>query len=252
MSKRQAKMKSESYIEQAIVQLLSLKIRSGSSMTEVRELINSCLTEACLTIGARPKPRGLDIHKLGSILRAWHTESPYLTFDGLPRPLPTAGRISLKALIRRFYSADRVNRVYERLLEARLIRRHGKDEWVPVSRSARIAQVSPESLDHVSAGIVRYIETVTRNVTAKSEEDLLFERSCQVTNLPASEFHSFREYVGQQAIAFLTAIDDWLENRSKNSKRSAASHCTAGVHTFAFVMGKSDRKAIASKKVESS
>ena len=246
MARRQVRTKNESYIEQAIVQLLALKIRAGGSLTEVRAMVNTCLAEALHSAGKRPKSGGLGIHRLGSILRTWHTESPYLTFDGLPRPLPTEGRLSLNSLIRRYYSADRLNPVFERLLEARLIRRHGSDKWMPVGRTARIAQVTPESLEHVSQGIARYVETVNRNVTAKHEQDLLFERSCQVTNLPASEFNSFRDYVGQQAIAFLTSVDDWLENRSRVSRKSAARHCTAGVHTFAFMIenrvGKDSRK----------
>ena len=247
MAKRQVSTKDESYIEQAIVQLLALKLRTGDSLTEVRAMVQRCLAEAILSAGKRPKSRGLGIHRLGSILRTWHTESPYLTFDGLPRPLPTEGLLSLNSLIRRYYAADRLNSVFERLLEARLIRRHGNDEWMPVGRTARIAQVTPESLEHVAQGIARYVETVNKNVTAKHEQDLLFERSCQVSHLPASDFNSFRDYVGQQAIAFLTSVDDWLENRSKSSKRSAARHCTAGVHTFAFMIenrvGKASRKA---------
>lgn len=246
MDKRQSGTKNESYIEQAIVQLLAQKIRAGDSLTEVRAMVKICLEEAVISAGKRPKSRGLGIHRLGSILRTWHTEAPYLTYDGLPRPLPTEGRLSLSSLIRRYYASDRLNPVFKRLLDAKLIRRHGNDEWMPVGRTARIAQVTPESLEHVSQGIARYVQTVNRNVTAKHEQDLLFERSCQVNNLPASEFNSFRDYVGQQAIAFLTSVDDWLENRSKASKKSAARHCTAGVHTFAFMIenrvGKPPRK----------
>lgn len=237
MPKRQASIKGEKYIEQAIVQLLSLKIRAGSSLSDVRTFAQRCLAEAGRSAGTRPKSQGLGIHRLGSVLRTWHTESPYLTFDGLPRALPTSGRLSLKSLIRKYYAAPRVNLVFQRMIEASLIRRNHNGEWIPVGRSARIAQVSLESLEHVSQGIVRYVETTTRNVTAKREQDLLFERSCQVTNLPMAELDEFRQYVDQQAIAFLTAVDDWLESRSSRAKRSKTRRCTAGVHAFAFVTG---------------
>jgi hypothetical protein len=256
MPRLDAKLRGENYIEQAIVQLLSLKMKAGSSLVEVRQLVKECLTEVSLSAGAGPQFRGLGVHKLGSILRVWHTEPKYLAFDGLPRPLPTEGRQSLKALIRRFYPADKQSFVFERLVSTKLIRRHAADVWVPVGRSARIAQLSPESLEHVSAAIVRYMETVTRNVTAKREQDLLFERSCQVVDLPASEFDAFRKYIGQQAIAFLYAVDDWLVRRASLSKGRAARKCTAGVHAFAFMIenrsGKSSRVVLKSRSRRSS
>jgi hypothetical protein len=172
-------------------------------------------------------------------LRTWHKDAEFLTFDGLPRPLKIEGRSGLKTLVRKFYSAKKCDEVFKRLLEAKLIQLHGKDEWVPSGRTARIPQLSHETLEHLSEGVARYVETVTRNVTAKREQDVLFERSCKVTRLPAEEFDAFREYVGQQALAFLTAVDDWLEGRSAMSIKTRSRLCTAGVYTFAYMAANS-------------
>lgn len=236
-------MKTEQYIEQAIVQLLSLHIKSGHPIGEVNALVQRCLDEAKLTAELGPRNRGLDIHRLGSVLRAWHKESAYLTFDGMPRPLKTRGRYSLKTLVKKFYPSETFEVVFERMLQAELIRGDGRDHWVPSGQTARISQqLSLETLEHLSEGIARYAETVTRNVTAKTEQDVLFERSAKVTQLPVAELNAFRKYVSQQALTFIIAIDDWLESRSAANTCSTARRCTAGVYTFAYVVANNERR----------
>jgi hypothetical protein len=178
---------------------------------------------------------GLDIHRLGSVLRSWHKETKYLTADGLPRPLPIVGRHGLKSLIKKHYPAEKFDVVFKRLLDTNLIKTHGEEKWVPSGRTARITQLSHETLEHLAEGVARYVETVTQNVTAESQEDVLFERSCKVTRLPLAQFGAFRDYVGQQALAFLTSIDDWLESRNLSEGNQERPFCTAGVYTFAYV-----------------
>lgn len=245
-------MKAEQYIEQAIIQLLSLELKSGHSLVEVKALVRRCLVEASLTAKLGSRHRGLDIHRLGSVLRTWHKETPYLTFDGRPRPLKPTGRSSLKSLVRKFYPSERFEVVFARLIEAKLIRSCGEDQWEPSGQTARISQLSLETLEHLSEGIVRYVQTVTRNVTAESERDVLFERSAKVTNLPTSELDAYREYVGQQALAFIIAIDDWLESRGVSSKKSDAQRCTAGIYTFAYVVTDGEVRGVRSSKVRKS
>lgn len=240
-------MKTEQYIEQAIVQLLSLHIKAGHSIAEVDALVRKCVREAKITAKSGPRHRGLDIHRLGSVLRTWHKEAQYLTFDGTPRPLKGDGRYSLKTLVRKFYPSETFEAVFERLLEAKLIQRYGSDQWVPSEQTARISQLSLETLEHLSEGIARYTETVTRNVTAKSDQDVLFERSAKVTGLPVSEINAFRQYVGQQALAFIIAIDDWLESRSVTTLKSKARRCTAGVYTFAYIAAEGEKRPTPAK-----
>lgn len=241
MAQSQSEMKTDDYVEQAIVQLLALKIRDGASTPQLKLFANECLQQAIQWSKTKPAYRGLDIHRLGSVLRSWHKETEYLTPDGLPRPLSAQGRTSLKSLVSRFYPAEKFAIVFKKLLETKLIKKLEGRKWVPSGRTARIPQVSHETLEHVAEGVARYIETVTKNVTAKSEQDVLFERSCKVKKLPAEEFGAFRDYVGQQALAFLTSVDDWLESRSSKLNRSKGRHCTAGVYTFAFIAEENKR-----------
>lgn len=231
-------MRSENYIQQAIVQLLALRLRAGSSISELKEFTAHCLDEATRCAGSAERQQGLDIHRLGSILRTWHAETKFLTEEGLPRALRRNGRNSLKTLIGAYYPVGKVDIVFKRLRAANLIRQEGRDTWLPAGRHARISQPSYETLEHLSEGIARYVETVTNNVTATSDRNVLFERSCKVTRLPTNEFDAFRDYVGEQAIAFITAIDDWLESRNAPKGASPAKVRTAGVYTFAYI----DRK----------
>jgi hypothetical protein len=230
-------MKAEQYVEQAIVQLISLQIKSGQPITEIESLVRRCIKKARETAKSGPRNKGLDIHRLGSVLRTWHRDARYLTFDGMPKPLRAEGRLGLKTLVKQFYPNDAFNVVFDRLLEARLIRSTGGDQWLPSGQTAAIPQLSLETLEHLSEGIARYVETVTRNVTAKSEKEVLFERSAKVTTVPTSELESFRKYVNQQALAFIVAVDDWLEGRSAANKDPRTPRCTAGVYTFAYAVG---------------
>jgi hypothetical protein len=227
-------MRSDAYIREAIVQLLSLKLRAGDTVDSLSQLTNKCIEKARRNSAAANVSHGLDIHRLGSVLRSWHTEAKFLSQEGTPRPLLLSGRNSLKTLIRQHYPAKLVDRVIRRLREAKLVKRNNKGAWIPTDRHARISQPSHEILGHLSEGIARYVETVMNNVSAKDNDDVLFERSCKVTRLPITEFKNFREYVSEQAAVFISTIDDWLERRNVVTKSSKKTQ-TAGVYTFAYV-----------------
>jgi hypothetical protein len=235
MSNPSSSVKTERYVEQAIVQLLGLKIQAGASKADLLRLTEDCIKQALRTNKTVTRYRGLDIHRLGSVLRSWHKETKYLASDGLPRPLLATGRNSLRSLVRAHYPAEKFEVVFQRLLDTKLIKPSAGGGWMPSGRTARIPQLSHETLEHLAEGVSRYVETVTRNVTTRDEKRVLFERSCKVTCLPKGEFAAFRDYVGQQALAFLTAIDDWLEGRNQPSKKGTSNLCTAGVYTFAYV-----------------
>jgi hypothetical protein len=234
MDENARKMKTETYVEEAIVQLLSLKLRSGSTMEDLIAFTSKCVAVAQKNSGGTSKSQGLDIHRLGSVLRAWHTETQFLAANGAPKALKRNGRNSLGTLVRLYYPAKMYELVFQRLRAANLITRYGRDTWLPTGRHARISQLSYETLEHLSEGVARYVETVTGNVTAKTPNGVLFERSCKVTRLPPREIKFFRAYVAEQATAFITAIDDWLESRNAPAKTRAGVR-TAGFYAFAYV-----------------
>jgi hypothetical protein len=233
MEEFERKMKTETYVEEAIVQLLSLKLRAGSTLDEVKSFASKCIDIAGKNVEHTTKTHGLDIHRLGSVLRAWHTETRFLDENGAPKPMKKKGRNSLEALVRLYYPVKMHTAVLQRLRAASLIKRSSRDTWLPTGQHARISQLSYETLEHLSEGVARYVETVTGNVTAKNQNAVLFERSCKVTRLPQHEIKYFRAYVAEQATAFITAIDDWLESRNAPST-SRKRLKTAGLYAFAY------------------
>jgi hypothetical protein len=239
MNRRDKNRREESdrFLRQALVGFMGLVLRAGTSASELRAISAQCAQRAVEESSSNGREPGLDIHRLASILRSWHKETRYLSTDGYPSPLLLSGKTGLRSLIGAYYPPSKMGVVFNTLKRAGLIRRHGKSRWVPTEAHVRMATDSQETLDHVSEGVTRFLETVANNVNARSKRDLLFEQSCKVRRLPTSERGPFRAFVRQQAIAFLTAVDDWLEARveSGSRRRSKQRTCTAGVFTFAYI-----------------
>lgn len=238
MKSRKGKLsETDRFLRHALVGLLELKLRSGASTTEVRALIGECIELAAGEGTLSGRKRGLDIHRLASVLRAWHKETRFLSVDGRPAPLPLNGKRGLRGLIRAYYPQAPVAAALAALRRAGLIRRQRGDRWLPTQAHVRISADSQETLDHVSEGISRFLETVLNNVNSHSKTALLFEQSCKVRCLPTSNAPAFKVFVRQQAIAFLTAVDDWLEARVEvpARTRTKSKTCSAGVFTFAYM-----------------
>jgi hypothetical protein len=238
---------SDQFLRQALVGLLQLKLGSGTSLAKVRALANTCVDIAAGEVPIIGRQQGLDIHRLGSVLRAWHKETRYLSPEGKPSALPLIGKGGLRGLIRAYYSDAQVTPAIEALKKAGLIRKkHRTNHWLPTEAYARISVDSQETLDHVSEGVSRFLETVLNNIQANSKTALLFEQSCKVRRLPITEAAAFRSFVRQQAIAFLTSVDDWLEARAVSSVRKAPKRktCAAGVFTFAYLDAKNRAKIL--------
>ena len=238
MKSRNSKLnESDRFLREAFVGLLSLKLRSGTTLDGLRDLVDECLRLVGEEYSKGGKQQGLDIHGLGSVLRSWHKETRYLAEDGTPLPLKLAGKGGLSGLIKNFYPTPKIPAVIAALKHAGLIKKSGNVTWLPTEAYARVSAQSQETLDHVAEGVSRILETVLNNINSTSKSNLLFEQSCKVRRLPRASATEFKMFVRQQAIAFLTAVDDWLEARVRKTDRTPATSktCSAGVFTFAYI-----------------
>jgi len=235
MNTHQTMNESERYAREAITQLFGLQLRAGTSVRALRKLVADCLSIASNSVAGAKLERGLDLHRLGSVLRTWHKETKFLTREGLPRSLSLDGKFGLRSLIGTYYPRGKVETVFLKLKKTGLIEEKGENCWAPTARHARISELTQETLAHVSEGVARFVETVTQNAAASTKEDLLFERSCKVTRLPRADASAFREFARQQAFTFLIAVDDWLESRVQRKQNVGKEKCTAGVFTFAYI-----------------
>ena len=85
MKSKRKSTESDRLLREALVGLLGLKLRSGATMDEVRSLVSDCTDLADSDSKLNDRDRVLDIHRLASVLRAWHKETRYLSNDCLSR-----------------------------------------------------------------------------------------------------------------------------------------------------------------------
>ena len=220
---------------EAITQLFAMQLRFGASIEELSNAARTAIRAANRTNLAETLAHSdPDVQGFGSLLRCWHRETRFLSLEGFPRHLSREGRNGLRSLVNMHYPRQHFDSVFNALRRSGLIKQDEKLKWFPTMKHAVFPTLSSELLAHFSEGVARFVETMTRNVGARSKEEVLFERSCKVTSLPPSAAPEFRRFVNGQALAFLEAVDDWLENHSKPTK-SSTRKCAAGVFTFAFI-----------------
>jgi hypothetical protein len=168
-------------------------------------------------------------------VRTWHKGTRFLSADGKPKPLLVQGKNGLKSLIRIHFPNHKFDDVFAILRKSRLIQRKKGGRWLPTENHARISMVTPESLFHFAEGVARLAETVIKNTTSSNKSSLLFERASTVPRLPLEASNEFKKYAKVQGMAFLSAIDDWLESRTLKKPVMSRSTCQAGVYAFAFL-----------------
>ena len=230
-------------IRKAMVQLFALQIRLGASVEEVQAIARTSIRLASGDAIRRSNDvEDSDAHQYASVLRMWHRDTRFLSSEGFPKHLAVTGRNSLRTLVSAHYPRSQFEMVIQSLAQAELIRRDKKGRWFPITRHAVFPSLSEDLLAHFSEGVARFIETMTRNVETRDKREVLFERSCKVRRLPVSARQGFREFVNGQALAFLEAVDDWLESRVDEGRMSRERKCNAGVFAFAFMDDVTARK----------
>jgi hypothetical protein len=254
MKARSTAQEYEQLVRGALVQLLGLKLRAGTSNQELETFVRECVDEATQTIGigARTQDDVFYAQGYGSVLRTWHRDPSYLSPDGFPKPLAIAGKYGLRRLVERYYQREHYQRVLLSLRNAGLIRERPDGKWFPTKRCAVFPKLNEELLAHVAEAIAKLVQTVTQNVTSVPTK-ALFERSAKVRTFPVDAQPEFRSFVNSQASAFLSTIDDWLEAHALPIKARGRKTCTAGVFSFAFIddVRPSKRRAVASGRGKS-
>lgn len=238
-------------VQEVMVQMFKILFFSGKSEEDVNAFVAACISAAQFEMHQLPQlGENSNAQDFGSILRTWHRQARYLTSDGFPRPLSFEGQNGLRLLIAQYFPKGQVASIFSRLCATGLIRKNKSNKWVPTERHAVFPKLDSELLDHLSEGVSRLVETIIGNVTADRKEDALFERSAKVLKFPVNSAREFREFVKAQAIAFLSAVDDWMEAKAEASKGLTIEKCTAGVFTFAFMDGSRKRKVSRSNKAK--
>ena len=69
--------------------------------------------------------------------------------------------------------------VIQALAEAELIKRDKKGRWYPIAKHAVYPSLSEELLAHLSEGVARFIETITRNVETQDKREVVVRKVVQ-------------------------------------------------------------------------
>ncbi len=230
--KRQSEDETDKHLKNVMIRMFELKLKSGSSVQDVRSFLDGCLSRAIAQHKVSGPVVKVDLYGLAAVLRSWHSEAVFLRPDGSPRPLQARG---LRELVAIHFSKDDFPFVYKRLIASNLLKRHGARSWLPAARIAVVPKPTTELLSHMAEGVGRLAETVMRNTQTKRKEDLIFERGCKVFRLPTTHAKGFREYLQKQGMAFVTAVDDWLESRTVRAGNTKRKTCAAGAFAFGYI-----------------
>jgi hypothetical protein len=126
-----------------------------------------------------------------------------------------------------------------------LIRRLPGGKYLPTAESVTIDHLHPLAIEHVAKSVVRLVSTVCRNTDCNRRAMPLIERYAYVPDLSSTEAEAFAEFTRSQGMAYLEAVDDWLERRRarrlpKARQRQEGDGIAAGVHLFAYLGDKGD------------
>jgi hypothetical protein len=175
------------------------------------------------------------------VIRIWNRDARYLDAEARPRPLcRTQGRSSLTRLVKSLDPDVDANSIVDAMLAVGLIRKLPRNKYLPTAESVTIGFLHPLAVEHVAKSVIRLVSTVCRNTDPTKALDSLIERYAYVPDLSQDEVKAFSEFTRLQGMAYLSAVDDWLEQRrvrwgNSGSRRGSSEGVAAGVHLVAYL-----------------
>lgn len=175
------------------------------------------------------------------LLRAWHRESRLISdVDATPRPLHLRkGKSSIRALILKLHKAADVESVIAFLKSAQLITRTSNGRYLPTDEAGTITQDDSFVVEHLVKSVIRLFGTMRRNTSPVGRKEPLIERYAYVSDLNPVDRKSFAQFTRAQGVAYLQAVDDWMEQRrvgrARGAVRSGKRGIVAGVQIVAYL-----------------
>lgn len=175
------------------------------------------------------------------LLRAWHRESRLISgFDASPRPLHLKkGRNSIRALILSLHKKADVESIIRFLKDAKLIVRLSDGRYVPAEEAGAITQDDSFVVEHLVKSVTRLFCTMRRNTSRTGRREPLIERYAYVSDLDPGDRKAFAEFTRDQGVAYLQAVDDWMEQRRLRRVRKVGRQkkqgVVAGVQVVAYL-----------------
>jgi len=123
--------------------------------------------------------------------------------------------------------------------EIGLIKQDRSGLFLPRSDSILLHTLTPEMVANLALSINRLVSTLMENTSTKRRPgSRLIERNALVPDLPRRRLEEFKAFSREQGAAFVSTMNDWLENRREGKKtkitNSRKKTVAAGIHVFAF------------------
>lgn len=245
--RRQAKKKPETpLMTQLVRSVIDFLVLSGMGQAEVQALLLECLasqraSKRAVNGGATDSSRVGNGNVSAEVMRIWHRDSRFLDKEANPRPLQlNRGSNSLVSLIKKLDPAGDPANSIKVMRAVGLIKRLSDGRYAPTAESVKIDHLHPLAIEHIAKSVVRLVSTVCRNTDQKRQAIPLIERYAYAPDMNRKEAVAFADFTRNQGMAYLEAVDDWLEQRRVKRKLPAnkstrTSSVAAGVHLFAYI-----------------
>lgn len=181
-----------------------------------------------------------DLVLLGSILHRWFKNPKYLDDDARPVPIRARGKSpSIEALFREEGRPDYFEPGLEHMRAVGMVNYDRRGGYLPTTEWALHRTLTPEMVGNLALTIDRMVSTLISNSTSKRKSAVrLIERTALVLDLPRTKLPEFKTFAQEQGGAFVSTMNDWLENRRKGDNGNRAKRhqtISAGIHVLAFV-----------------
>lgn len=231
--------------QKLLASVVDLLIRSGESDTSIKAAFEKALNASRRAhLSALRCQEGVyslygDIS--ADLLRLWHRDSRFVDeLDAKPVALhATRGKASIRAMIKLLNAEVSAAEVLTFLKDARLVRRTRQGKYLPATKDAgTITRDDPFVAEHLARSVIRLFSTVQRNTAPKDTQPLI-ERYAYVSDLSPDDCSEFAKFSKSQGLAYLQAVDDWMEQRRAGRKfvqsRRKNRGVVAGVQVVAYL-----------------
>jgi hypothetical protein len=174
------------------------------------------------------------------LLRIWHRDARYIDHEkAKPKPLHfSRGRATFRSIVHELNSKANARDIMAFMNAAGLVKRLPDGRYLPAADAATVTQTKSLVVEHIVRSVVRLLSTVRRNASIEPGSLPLIERYAYVSDLDGGQIGAFAEFTKTQGLAYLQAVDDWMEQRRAGRVRPLGKKqpgVVAGVQIVAYL-----------------
>jgi hypothetical protein len=221
----------------ALTQTLRVVLRHFSKRGVSEAKLRSTLENALVSFHQPIDEGDAEAHKAMrgriDLLATWHRDARFLDDSGKPRVLSLKGSPSLRELFNEYLPNERRPGLAPRLAKEGVIRRAGRNGWLPSKRTLIVSSDSQSALLRLPGQIDAFLSTLLHNGQAKGKAMKRLERTVFVDQFPANMLPAFDQQTQRLGGQLIDEMDNWLLRRGASSA-GARSLLRVGIGIYAF------------------